>query len=390
MAITLEPLEAEFAGANIPQRLDNDSHIELPAWTDAAAFCAAEIQPPPEIVKGILHKGLKMVVGGSSKARKSWLLLDLAIAVSAGACWLGKFQTTMVKVLYVNFELPAWAIQKRLREIAKARGILIAADTLTIWNLRGYAAPYDQLLPLIIARANGQGFGLIILDPSYKLLGDADENSASDIAKLLNEIEKVTVQTNAAVAFSAHFAKGNAGQKEAIDRISGSGVFARDPDSILVLTAHESDDAYAVEAILRTLPPQPTFCVRWQYPVFQVAEDLDPAALKQGRRSSRPTPTPEQVLALFKMNIENPRATLMTAVELRAEFDARRWDRIAAPGVRDRLVSEGKLKVNIGPHNTKLTGLPAMVDAYEKQLTKARKPGRKKRRKGKAEKADLF
>jgi AAA domain len=382
MPITLEPLEAEFAGAHLSQRLRNGSHTELPPWTDAAAFCATEIQTPPEIVNGILHKGLKMVVGGSSKARKSWLFLDLAIAVSSGACWLGKFDTTITKVLYVNFELPAWAIQKRLCEIAKARGILIAPDTLTIWNLRGYAAPYHQLLPLIIERANGQGFGLIILDPSYKLLGDADENSTSDIAKLLNEIEKVTVQTDAAVAFSAHFAKGNASQKEAIDRISGSGVFARDPDSILVLTAHESEDAYAVEAILRTLPPQPTFCVRWGYPVFQVAEDLDPAALKQARRSSRPTPTSDQMLALFKMDVENPRATLMTAVELRAEFDARRWDRVAAPAVRDRLVSEGKLKVNIGRHNAKLTGLPVMVDAYEKQLIKARKSGRKKWRKG--------
>jgi len=112
-----------------------------------------------------------------------------------------------------------------------------------------------------------------------------------------------------------------------------------------------------------------------------VAEDLDPAALKQPRRSNKSTPTPEQVLALFKIDGENPRATLITAVELRAQFDARGWDRIAAPAVRDRLEAEGKLKVRHGAHNTKLTGLPAMVDAVEKQLPRTSKPTHKKRRK---------
>src|SRR6266542_1756577 len=103
MGVTLEPLENEFADVDV-RHLDNAAQNVLPPWTDAAEFCAKEIETPPEIIKGILHKGLKMVVGGSSKARKSWLFLDLALAVSAGALWLGKFENTIAKVLYVNFE----------------------------------------------------------------------------------------------------------------------------------------------------------------------------------------------------------------------------------------------------------------------------------------------
>lgn len=38
------------------------------------------------------------------------------------------------------------------------------------------------------------------------------------------------------VIFVAHFAKGNSNKKEVIDRISGSGVFARDPDTIMMMT----------------------------------------------------------------------------------------------------------------------------------------------------------
>jgi hypothetical protein len=339
----------------------------LPPWADAAEFCAAEIETPPEIVKGVLHKGCKLVVGGSSKSRKSWLLLDLALAVSTGANWLN-FPTTKARVLFVNLELPAFSIQHRLQSIAKARGIEIEPGMLTLWNLRGHAASYEILLPMIIAQAKAHGFGLVILDPSYKLLGDADENSASDIARLLNALERLAVDTGAALAFSAHFAKGNASQKEAMDRISGSGVFARDPDAILVFTALQTADAYAVESILRTLPPQPPFAIRWEYPAFQVAEDMDPGDLKQPKRGNiKAVPTADQMIGLFKTNPEKPRTVLLSAVQLRVLFDARGWDRTATPALRDELVADGKLAMYHGPHNSKLTGLPEMVEAYTKQ-----------------------
>lgn len=338
----------------------------LPPWTDAAAFCASEIETPPEIIHGILHKLCKLVIGGSSKARKSWLLLHLALAVSAGRKWLN-FETTKARVLFVNLELPTFAIHSRLNAIARNLGIEVLPDTLTLWNLRGFAASYEVLLPMITTAAKACGFGLIILDPSYKLLGDCDENSASDIARLLNALERLTVDTGAAIAFSAHFAKGNASGKEAQDRISGSGVFARDPDAIMVCTALETPDAYAVESILRTLPPQPPFAIRWQYPAFSVADDLDPADLKQSARSTKPTPTAEQVLQLFSGDTSKPRTALLSAVELRSMFDLRGWNRTAAPAVRDRLVAQGSLKVHHGAHNVKLTGLPQVVDAYTKQ-----------------------
>ncbi len=43
---------------------------------------------PTELIEGVLHKGLKAVIGGSSKACKTWSLLDVAIFVSTGGRWL--------------------------------------------------------------------------------------------------------------------------------------------------------------------------------------------------------------------------------------------------------------------------------------------------------------
>ena len=47
------------------------------------------------------------------------------------------------------------------------------------------------------------------------------------------------MQSGAAILYAAHFSKGNQAGKDAIDRISGSGVFGRDADTLIILTKHE-------------------------------------------------------------------------------------------------------------------------------------------------------
>jgi hypothetical protein len=156
-----------------------------------------------------------------------------------------------------------------------------------VWNLRGYAADLSKLLSLLLRGIGRDEFVLIIIDPVYKLLGARDENKAGDIASLLNEIEMLAVKTGAAVAFGAHYSKGNQAQKESIDRIGGSGVFARDPDSILSFTKHEEPNCFTVEMTLRNHPPREPFVVKWEYPLFCVDATLDPQRLKLAGRKEQ-------------------------------------------------------------------------------------------------------
>ncbi len=100
---------------------------------------------------------------------------------------------------------------------------------------------------------------------------------------MLNGFERLAVTTGAAIAFGAHFSKGNQAAKESMDRIGGSGVFARDPDTILTMTRHEQDGAFTVEPILRNHPPVPPFVIRWDFPLMTRDEMLDPAKLKQAK-----------------------------------------------------------------------------------------------------------
>jgi hypothetical protein len=130
-------------------------------------------------------------------------------------------------------------------------------------------------------------FGLIILDPAYKVLGNRDENANGEIAGLMNELEAMAQKTGAAVIVAHHFAKGDSTAKNAMDRMSGAGAWARDPDSIMVLTPHEEPDCFTVTSILRNLPQVPEFVLAWDFPLMRVAKELNPDALRRPQAKNK-------------------------------------------------------------------------------------------------------
>lgn len=278
---------------------------DLPLIVHARDFISQDIPTPDELVKHVLHKGTKIVIGGGSKAFKTWTQLDLAVSVAAGIPWID-FETVRSRVLYVNFEIQEAFFKQRVLVVSKSKGLNEVPEGLDIWNLRGFSAAYHILVPQIISRIKSEGYSLIILDPIYKLYGKTDENSAGEVAMLLNALETICVQTGSSVAFGAHYSKGNQSNKESIDRISGSGVFARDPDSIISFTKHEEHDAFTIEPILRNLAPVEPFVVRWQYPLMKRDENLDPSKLKQivGRKKEH---DPIKLLEFIKLTTyQNP------------------------------------------------------------------------------------
>ena len=225
--------------------------------------------------------------------KKTWTLLDLAVSVTAGIPWMG-LRTHQGPVLYVNFEVAEPFFTDRLRTVAAARGIEIP-DGFHVWNLRGMATNADNLPPRLAKEMQGLKPVLIIIDPIYKLMGGTAENDAAAVTALCNQIEILAISTGAAVVFAAHFSKGNQASKDALDRISGSGVFARDPDAILIMTKHSEDGCLTVETILRNCPEMPSFVVEWSYPLMIRREDLDPAELKVA-------PGPGQKASSFSAN----------------------------------------------------------------------------------------
>ena len=261
---------------------------KLPKWTSAADI-PDDIHKRllikyPVLIDGILKQGTKMVLGGGSKTYKTWTLLDLAIAAAGGHTWLGKqVVSTGKKVIYINLEVLDEEFQGRIKDVCQAKGVEKPAN-LHPWSLRGVCNDLRVMLAAIKEWCRNDEIALIVVDPIYKALGDRDENSAGDMNALMNEVEAICEETRAAVVFAAHFSKGNQSEKSAMDRISGSGVFGRDPDAILTLTPHEEDSCFSVESSLRSFAPMDPFVVELEFPLFKARHDLDARKLKKGNQ----------------------------------------------------------------------------------------------------------
>jgi len=258
----------------------------LPEILNLEQLCAAATPPPPVIIEGILHQGCKMILGGTSKSNKSWCLLDLALSVASGQDWWGR-RCTQLPVIYINFELHVWAVTQRINALCAARPECRGmGKSLHVWNLRGHS-DLALLRPKLEQQLDRHQFGLIILDPAYKVLGSRDENANGDIADLMNQFEAMAQRTGAAIVVAHHFAKGDSTAKSAMDRMSGAGAWARDPDSIMVLTPHEESGCFTVTSILRNLPQLPEFVVAWDFPLMRVARNLNPEALNRPQSKSK-------------------------------------------------------------------------------------------------------
>lgn len=146
------------------------------------------------------------------------------------------------KILYVNLELDRASCLHRFKDVYEA--LHLEPNNLRnidIWNLRGKSAPMDKLAPKLIRRASKKGYIAIIIDPIYKVL-TGDENSADQMAIFCNQFDKVCTELGCAVIYCHHHSKGAQGSKKSMDRASGSGVFARDPDALLDLIELEMTD----------------------------------------------------------------------------------------------------------------------------------------------------
>ncbi len=239
-----------------------------------------------------------MLLAGPSKSHKTFSALDVAMAISTGEPWLG-FKTTRCPVLYLNLELQAFSTADRISKIASARGSSPSPD-LKIWNLRGEEVNLLYLnakLPAMIAKL---GVKVVCIDPHYKVsaVSGMEENSNDDQGKLLTMMEGLCCKAGAALILTHHFAKGDSSVKNAIDRASGGGVFARWGDVMMTFTPHEEDDAMTIEMSLRNFAPVKPFAVRWEYPRWQRDDSLNPSDLKTQRGRKEENSSDDALAAL--------------------------------------------------------------------------------------------
>lgn len=245
------------------------------------------------IISGLARRGEVLNIVSGPKCNKSWLVLNLALSVAQGRDWLN-FTTRAGRVLVLDYELAPGTIAKRLQAVASAMGLNAAelGDNLAIEPLRGRrldARGIGRYLSLA-----GQ-YDLIVIDPLYATFPkDLDENANADIADLYAALRATAEENAAAIVVVHHLSKGDQTSKSVTDLGAGAGAQSRAADAHLALRPHAQDGAAVVSLVVRSFSPTEDFCIKWSYPLWRPAHELDPTDLKRPRRrQARPPAEPE-------------------------------------------------------------------------------------------------
>ena len=189
------------------------------------------------LVTGLWAEQAVGILGGEPKSCKSFLALDLAVAVAAGSRCLRHFPVPHPgRVLLYAAEDALDIVRLRLDGICAAAGVPLCnldLQVITVPSLR-LDLPADRLsLKHTVAALKPR---LLILDPFVRL-HRVDENSSSDVAPLLAFLRDLQRRQGLAVVV-VHHAKKGANRLRAGQALRGSSEFHAWGDSNLFLRRH--------------------------------------------------------------------------------------------------------------------------------------------------------
>lgn len=238
------------------QRAKQDEAAKIEGFTSLAAnlpaggvFTAAELDkmdlPPVQwAVPGLLPAGLSFLVA-APKMGKSWMALDLCLAVAAGGEWLGR-KVNQGPTLYLDLEDSANRAQARMRTLLD--GFTAAPETCTFRLLAPILGP-DLFKILDEWIAANPGAKVVCIDTFQKIKPATGKNETSYSAdyRICAPLQSWAQQHNICVLLVHHTKKGT-GSADIFEGINGSQGLMGSADAVLMLTKGEG--RFAEEATL--------------------------------------------------------------------------------------------------------------------------------------------
>ena len=239
----------------------------------------ADVPPEPAgqsdwLVKHLWAHQAVGVLGGSPKCCKTYLALELALAVATGTPCLGRFPVAHPgPVLLFAAEDAPVKIRARLRDLAQARRVDF--DTLPVFliltdQLRLDLKPH---LARLVHAIHAHQPRLLILDPFVRM-HRLQENSAQEISGLLADLRALQRRFGLAVLLVHHTRKTN-GQASGQD-LRGSGDLHAWGDSNLYLHRRHDQLRLSVEHRAAAAPEPVALSLHGDHPAHLVIDDAPP------------------------------------------------------------------------------------------------------------------
>jgi AAA domain len=173
---------------------------------------ALAVQPPEHrwLIEDLWAAEAVGIVGGEPKCCKSFLALDVAVAVASGAPCLRQFRTARTgRVLLFAAEDALHVVRARLAGIARAAGVgfeTLDLQVITAPTLRLDLPEDQERLRETVAALRPT---LLVLDPFVRL-HRIDENAAAEVAPVLAYLRDLERHFHTAVLLVHHARKGAA------------------------------------------------------------------------------------------------------------------------------------------------------------------------------------
>ena len=160
----------------------------------------------------LIPKGTVGFLSGQPKVGKSLLALDLSLVVGNAyfetTNWLGKFACSPANTLYVAREDPARRIKERAMEIQEASGRhKIAPGSLWFLIRDRFNLMEEEHVLWLEDRIRELEIDFLILDVFARMIPGLDENSAKDMAKVIDVIERINREHNLTILILDHTRK---------------------------------------------------------------------------------------------------------------------------------------------------------------------------------------
>lgn len=185
----------------------------LPFELKPASQLLSEPYSVKHLIKGVLSENSLSTVYGPSGSMKTFTVLSMAYSIATATDWFGK-KSEPGHVIYLAGEGYA-GLKSRLKVLVNHHGK--AADNLLVSSLPARLSDEKNVQEIIDSIQQAcDNPKLIIVDTLHRNMGDGDENSASDMARIINSLDKLRYETGAAVLLVHHTGHGTT------DRARGS------------------------------------------------------------------------------------------------------------------------------------------------------------------------
>lgn len=196
---------------------------------------AMQFEPVRWAVPGYVPEGLT-ILAGRQKLGKTWLALDLAIAVAAGGNAIGSVSCTSGDVLYIDLENGHRRIQDRLRKLAPENGYG-SSNGQDRFQVATEAPALDKglIAHLDRWRTRVDNPRLVVIDvlQRVKPAGKASRNAFENDYAALSELQRWATENRLAVLLLHHTRKG--GADDPLEALNGSNGLSACADTTLVL-----------------------------------------------------------------------------------------------------------------------------------------------------------